>query len=181
MLSARQSAQNCTDGLTCSAYIDAHPASRLSSPDFTRPSIGRRSQASRFHHGSSMGRIPLRFGHTSPGPSLWPPVQMNADQTCLWVAAGILSSHESITQVPQGLEGGLESVRARETQLSPARYCLGRAVRKGSQTRFASINSTLCRVFGQRHLRVQVGLKPRAPPLGRCLCQLSYQNPRLSI
>merc|ERR1711895_300103 len=109
MLSARQSAQNCSDGLTCSAYIDAHPASRLSSPDFTRPSIGRRSQASRFHHGSYMGRISLRFGHTSPGPSLWPPVQMNADQTCLWVAAGILSSHESITQVPLGLEGGLES------------------------------------------------------------------------
>ena len=43
---------------------------------------------------------------------------------------------ESITQALAGLEGGLEPVEARETWPSPAKYCLGRAARKGGLTRF---------------------------------------------
>ena len=51
--------------------------------------------------------------------------------------------HESNTQVPTDLEGGLKPVEARETWPSPAKYCLGRAARKGGLTRFVcSINST---------------------------------------
>ena len=102
MLSARLSAHNCTEGLTCSAYIDAHPSSRLSSPDFTRPSLDRRSQASRFHHGSSMGWIPLKIEHTSPGPSPCPWAQRETSGTYLWVTAGISYPYESTTQVPWG-------------------------------------------------------------------------------
>ena len=86
--------------------------------------------------------------------------------------------HESISQAPTGLEGGLEPLWLEK--LGPHRPGI---VRAGPSARAvwlaASINSTPAESSWQRHQRVWVGLGPRAPPLGRSLCQLSYLNPRL--
>merc|ERR1711895_18479 len=58
--------------------------------DLTLVATGGKFQSSRFRHGSSKGRISLKFGHTTLGPSLRPPGRRNSEETCLWVATGIL-------------------------------------------------------------------------------------------
>ena len=71
-----------------------------------------------------------------------------------WSVDGQSILYESIAQVPTDLEGGLKPVEARETWPSPAKYCLGRAARKGGLTRFVcSINSTHAESSWQCHLR----------------------------
>merc|ERR1711895_265746 len=116
--------------------------------DLTLVATGRKFQSSRFRHGSSMGRISLKFGHTTPRPSLRPPGQSNPCETCLWVAADILL----------GMRVPPKPLRAWKEDLSPLRleklgpHRLG-IVGVGPPARvvwlaFASINSTYAESSG---------------------------------
>ena len=92
-------------------------------------------------------------------------------------SGGHSTKHESTTVALRGWKEDLSPSDSRNLALT-SQVLLGPGCPQGRPGSPCFINSTLRRVFGHRHQRVWVGPKPRAPPLGRSLCQLSPKIPR---
>merc|ERR1712212_560747 len=77
-----------------------------------------KSLTSRFHHGSSMGRIFLRFGHTTPRTLLRPLGRRYPCETWLWVAAVILLGMRVSPKPPRAWKEDLSLCGSRNLALT---------------------------------------------------------------
>merc|ERR1711895_32591 len=104
--------------------------------DLVLLATSRRFQSSRFRHGSSMGRISLKFGHTTPRPPLRPLGRRNPGETCLWVAADIIFGMRVSPKPLRAWKEDLSPLRLEK--LGPHRLGVvgGRSARKGGLARF---------------------------------------------
>ena len=116
--------------------------------------VGQEVSSFKVYHGSSMGWIPLKIEHTSPGPSPCPWAQRETSGTYLWVTAGITYPYESTNQVPWGTwNEDLSPYDSRNLALT-SQVLLGPGCPQGRSGSPCFINSTLRRFFGHRHQRV---------------------------
>ena len=116
------------------------------------PSTCIKAQSLRFHHGSSIGRIFLKFGHKTPGASL-----RHLRQRLPWDAAvssgGHSIKHESTTIALRGWKEDLSPADSRNLALT-SQVLFGSGCPQGQSGSPCFINSTLRRFFGHRHQRV---------------------------
>ena len=117
------------------------------------PSTCIKVQSLRFHHGSSMGRIFLKFGHKTPGASFRHQRQKFSLGDAAVSSGGHSIRHESTTIALRGWKEDLSPADSRNLALT-SQVLFGSGCSQGQSGSPCFINSTLRRFFGHRHQRV---------------------------